>query len=48
VLEVVEIAGRLRREARWWNGRLYLAGSAQGAVVAAEAARRLPDVAAWC
>lgn len=43
VLEVVTAVTRLREDARWWNRRLYIAGSSGGATVAASAAKLLPE-----
>jgi pimeloyl-ACP methyl ester carboxylesterase len=44
VLDVLTLAAHLREEAPWWNGRLYLVGSGEGAEVAAAAAALAPGV----
>ena len=45
VLDVMAAAAWLRREAPWWNRRLYIAGFGEGAETAAMAAPMLPELA---
>ena len=45
VLDVMAAAAWLRREAPWWNRRLYVAGFGEGAETAAMAAPMLPELA---
>ena len=44
VLDVLTLVARLRTDAPWWDRRLYLLGSGEGAAVAAAAAGLAPEV----